>query len=144
MSRLHDHGGRGITYTTYGKQAEALITHFQVAEAAMKIDEAEFHAYRAADLVDAKAASREAWTLEERARVRMDAGMTVRLASIECRVVTEVTGGTHSVFLAEVHSAQATNGMPLTYFRGRMGHFAFMNTETEASLWKAMRWEDAI
>lgn len=66
------------------------------------------------------------------------------LASIECRVVTEVTGGTHSVFLAEVHSAQATNGMPLTYFRGRMGHFAFMNTETEASLWRAMRWEDAI
>jgi hypothetical protein len=71
---------RGIAYTTYARQAEAPITHLQVAEAAMKIDEAEFHSYRAADLVDAKAASSEAWTLEERVRVRMDAGMTARLA----------------------------------------------------------------
>src|SRR5713101_3292814 len=43
--------GRGIAYTTYAKQAEAPITHMQVAEAAMKIDEAEFHASRAATLV---------------------------------------------------------------------------------------------
>jgi 4-nitrophenol 2-monooxygenase / 4-nitrocatechol 4-monooxygenase, reductase component len=46
------------------------------------------------------------------------------LATIECRVTEEVTGGTHSVFLAKVETAQAADGMPLTYFRGRMGRFA--------------------
>ncbi|MBV9232014.1 MAG: acyl-CoA dehydrogenase family protein, partial [Chloroflexi bacterium] len=47
--------GRGIAYTTYTRQAEAPITHLQVAEATMKIDEAEFHTSRAASLVDSKA-----------------------------------------------------------------------------------------
>ena len=65
------------------------------------------------------------------------------LATIECRVTAEVTGGTHSVFLAEVKMAQAAEGMPLTYFRGRMGRFAFMSVDTEASLWRDMQWENA-
>jgi len=65
------------------------------------------------------------------------------LATIECRVVEIVSGGTHSVFLAEVEAAQATEGMPLTYFRGRMGHFTPMNGEKGASLWRNMQWEDA-
>lgn len=45
------------------------------------------------------------------------------LAHLECRVAEEVTGGTHSVFLAEVHSARAGEGMPLTFYRGQMGRF---------------------
>lgn len=65
------------------------------------------------------------------------------LATIECRVVEIVSGGTHSVFLAEVKAAQAREGMPLTYFRGRMGHFTAMNEEKGASLWRNMQWEDA-
>jgi flavin reductase (DIM6/NTAB) family NADH-FMN oxidoreductase RutF len=65
------------------------------------------------------------------------------LATIECRVVEIVSGGTHSVFFAEVEAAQATEGMPLTYFRGRMGHFTPMNGEKGASLWRNMQWEDA-
>ena len=65
------------------------------------------------------------------------------LATIECRVTAEVTGGTHSVFLAEVEAAQATEGMPLTYFRGRMGHFTPMSGEKGTSLWRYMQWEDA-
>jgi len=65
------------------------------------------------------------------------------LATIECRVTEEVTGGTHSVFIAEVKTAQATDGMPLTYFRGRMGRFAFMSVDSGASLWRDMQWEDA-
>ncbi|HET8853157.1 MAG TPA: acyl-CoA dehydrogenase family protein [Ktedonobacteraceae bacterium] len=84
---------RGIAYTTYSKQAEAPITHLQVAEAVMKIDEAEFHAYRAADLVDAKAASGEEWTLEERVRVRMDAAMTARLAKEAIDILNMASGG---------------------------------------------------
>jgi len=64
------------------------------------------------------------------------------LATIECRVIEEVTGGTHSVFLAEVHSAQATQGMPLTYYRGRMGRFEFITSGKAASLWRYMQWQD--
>ena len=65
------------------------------------------------------------------------------LATIECRVTEEVTGGTHSVFLAEVKMAQSADGMPLTYFRGRMGRFVFMGVDSGASLWRDMQWEDA-
>ncbi len=65
------------------------------------------------------------------------------LATIECRVVESVSGGTHTVFLAEVEAAQAREGMPLTYFQGRMGHFTPMNGEKGASLWRNMQWEDA-
>jgi 3-hydroxy-9,10-secoandrosta-1,3,5(10)-triene-9,17-dione monooxygenase len=85
--------GRGITYTTYASQAEAPITHLQVAEAAMKIDEAEFHAYRAATLVDTKAASGDAWTLEERVRVRMDTAMVARLAKEAIDILNTASGG---------------------------------------------------
>jgi alkylation response protein AidB-like acyl-CoA dehydrogenase len=85
--------GRGIAYTTYPKQAEAPITHLQVAEATMKIDEAEFHALRAASLVDTKSVNGEAWTLEERARVRMDAGMVARLAKEAIDILNTASGG---------------------------------------------------
>lgn len=45
------------------------------------------------------------------------------LARLECRVVQEVTGGSHRVFLAEVAHAEAGEGTPLTYYRGRFGRF---------------------
>jgi 4-nitrophenol 2-monooxygenase / 4-nitrocatechol 4-monooxygenase, reductase component len=65
------------------------------------------------------------------------------LATIECRVTEIVTGGTHAVFLAEVETAQATEGMPLTYFRGRMGRLADTRSQHAVSLWRDMQWEDA-
>ncbi len=65
------------------------------------------------------------------------------LATIECRVVGEVTGGTHAVFLAEVQAAHAEEGMPLAYYRGRMGQFVFPPTESKAPLWRdVLQWED--
>ncbi|QIZ09013.1 flavin reductase family protein [Priestia megaterium] len=45
------------------------------------------------------------------------------LATLECRVVEEVTGGTHSVFLGEVQMANAADGDPLVYYRGKFGKF---------------------
>jgi flavin reductase (DIM6/NTAB) family NADH-FMN oxidoreductase RutF len=45
------------------------------------------------------------------------------LAHVECRVSTTAVGGTHTVFLAEVTRAEARDGLPLTYFRGRFGRF---------------------
>lgn len=65
------------------------------------------------------------------------------LATIECRVVGEVTGGTHAVFLAEVQAAHAEEGMPLAYYRGRMGKFVFSAAESKAPLWRdVLQWED--
>lgn len=51
------------------------------------------------------------------------------LANLECRVVEEVTGGTHSVFLAEVQNASAVEGAPLAYFKGKFGRFQLANDE---------------
>lgn len=64
------------------------------------------------------------------------------LATIECRVTEVVSGGTHSIFLAKVQTAQATEEMPLTYFRGRMGRLSFLGGDTRTALWKYMQWDD--
>ena len=45
------------------------------------------------------------------------------LGHLECRVAETATGGTHWVFLSHVESASATEGSPLTYYRGRFGRF---------------------
>ena len=45
----------GIGNTFYNKQAEAPITHHQVAQAQLKIDSAEMHLYRAVDKIDSYA-----------------------------------------------------------------------------------------
>jgi flavin reductase (DIM6/NTAB) family NADH-FMN oxidoreductase RutF len=64
------------------------------------------------------------------------------LATIECRVTQIVPGGTHVIFLAEVAAAQASDGMPLTYYRGRMGHLADLPSQQAVSLWRDMQWGD--
>ncbi|WP_248964377.1 acyl-CoA dehydrogenase family protein [Sphaerisporangium perillae] len=84
---------RKITYTAYSSQAEAPLTHLQVADAAMKIDEAEFHAHRLAALVDGKGAEGASWTLEERARARADMGAVCRLAKEAVDVLNTASGG---------------------------------------------------
>jgi DNA-binding GntR family transcriptional regulator len=45
------------------------------------------------------------------------------LAQLVCRVSETATGGSHTVFLAEVTHAEASEGEPLTYYRGRFGRF---------------------
>jgi alkylation response protein AidB-like acyl-CoA dehydrogenase len=67
-------GERNIPYTTYGRQSDSPAFQLQVADAAMKIDTAHLHAYRAADDVDATAARGEVMLPEARARVRAEAG----------------------------------------------------------------------
>lgn len=48
------------------------------------------------------------------------------LAHLECEVVEEVVGGTHSIFLGRVLRARAAaRGEPLAYFRGKFGRFQF-------------------
>lgn len=45
------------------------------------------------------------------------------LATIACRVVEAVAGGTHTVFMGEVIDAGTHPGEPLTYYRGIFGRF---------------------
>jgi alkylation response protein AidB-like acyl-CoA dehydrogenase len=90
LNRLPD---RKITYTAYESQREAPITHYQVAEGTMRIDQAEFHAQRVANLVDTKAAEGTEWKLEERARTRADIGAVARLAKEAVDLFATASGG---------------------------------------------------
>ncbi|WP_433241296.1 acyl-CoA dehydrogenase family protein [Streptosporangium sp. CA-135522] len=84
---------RKITYTGYAAQSEAPLTHLQVADATMKIDEAEFHAHRLATLVDSKGVEGVPLTLEERARARADMGAVCRLAKEAVDIFALASGG---------------------------------------------------
>jgi alkylation response protein AidB-like acyl-CoA dehydrogenase len=63
-----------ISYTFYTAQADSVAFQLQVAEAAMRIDSAHLHAYRAADDIDQAAAAGEYLDVLARARVRADTG----------------------------------------------------------------------
>ncbi|WBB78691.1 acyl-CoA dehydrogenase family protein [Micromonospora sp. WMMD882] len=84
---------RKITYTSYEKQADAPLTHLQVAEATLKMDQAEFHAHRLTTLVDDKSLTGEPWTLEERARSRADIGAVCELGKAAVDIFAMASGG---------------------------------------------------
>ncbi|MFG3684542.1 acyl-CoA dehydrogenase family protein [Micromonospora sp. NPDC047740] len=85
--------GRKITYTDYAEQSAAPLTHLQVAGATVRVDEAGFHIFRAADTIDAKAAAGDAWTLEERARARLDLGAVCLRAKETADLLAGASGG---------------------------------------------------
>jgi len=66
-----------ISYTFYTAQSESVGFQLQLAEAAMMIDTACLHAYRAADDIDAAAAAGRFPDVPTRARVRADTGWVV-------------------------------------------------------------------
>jgi alkylation response protein AidB-like acyl-CoA dehydrogenase len=68
---------RTIAYTFFEKQSASVAFQLQVAEAAMMIDTAHLHAYRAADDVDDAAARGVYPDMLTRARVRADTGYVV-------------------------------------------------------------------
>lgn len=84
---------RKITYTAYESQREAPVTHLRVADASLKIDQAEFHARRVAELVDRKGATGEPWKLEERVRSRADVGAVCQLAKQAVDILATASGG---------------------------------------------------
>ncbi|HWF82430.1 MAG TPA: acyl-CoA dehydrogenase family protein [Streptosporangiaceae bacterium] len=84
---------RKITYTGYDKQAKAPLTHLQVADAVMKIDEAEFHAHRLAAMVDTKGAENSPWTIEERVSARADLGAVCKLGKEAVDILATASGG---------------------------------------------------
>lgn len=64
------------------------------------------------------------------------------LATIECRVGEMVSGGTHTVFLAEASAASLAEGMPLIAFRGRLGRLTDAYSANTTPHWEEMYWED--
>jgi alkylation response protein AidB-like acyl-CoA dehydrogenase len=85
--------GKQITFTDYGVQAEAPVTHFEVAEAALKLEEAEYYARTMATILDDKGAAGEAWSLEERMHNRGRLGRLVRLVEEAVDVLASASGG---------------------------------------------------
>jgi alkylation response protein AidB-like acyl-CoA dehydrogenase len=68
---------RTIAYTFFDKQSASVAFQLQVAEAAMMIDTAHFHAYRAAEDIDGAAARGIYPDMLTRTRVRADTGYVV-------------------------------------------------------------------
>ncbi|QQQ78237.1 acyl-CoA dehydrogenase family protein [Saccharothrix sp. 6-C] len=83
---------RKITYTHYDRQVDAPITHLQLGEAIQLIGEAEYHLYRVVDVLEAKSASGEPWTVEEKAIARMDAGAAVGRAKQAVDILANSSG----------------------------------------------------
>jgi 3-hydroxy-9,10-secoandrosta-1,3,5(10)-triene-9,17-dione monooxygenase len=68
---------RSVSYTFYDKQAASPTFQVAMAKAAMLIDSAHMHAYRAADDIDAAAREGRFPSYVERARMRMDTGFAI-------------------------------------------------------------------
>ncbi len=82
---------RPVTHTNYTKQRESTGFQILVGEAAMKIDTARLHAYRAADDLDRAAAAGRHPDLVERARVRADSALVAKY----CREAVEILASAH-------------------------------------------------
>ena len=54
------------------------------------------------------------------------------LATLECRVVEQTTGGTHIVFFGEVERGSARAGAPLAYYRGQFGRLQLAASELDS------------
>jgi len=70
-------GSRAIAYTSFTKQSMSVAFQLQIAEAALMIDTAHLHAYRAADDIDDAAARGVYPEMIIRTRVRADSGYVV-------------------------------------------------------------------
>ncbi len=68
---------KAISYTFFTKQSDSTAFQLQLAEAAMLIDTAHLHAYRAADQIDDAAVSGSYPDVLARARMRADTGWSV-------------------------------------------------------------------
>lgn len=89
LERIHH---RPIHHTNYATQAEWPITHLQVAEADLKIDEAEYHARALATLVDHKNFSNEPYTTRERAYCRVAVGRVSQLCHEAVNIYNMASG----------------------------------------------------
>jgi alkylation response protein AidB-like acyl-CoA dehydrogenase len=89
--------GRPLTYTDYAAKREAPVTHLQVGEAQLLIEEAEARMHRFADLIADKSARAEEWTQDERVLSRVQLGRTAQLAKRAVDILAGAGGGS-SIF----------------------------------------------
>lgn len=87
--RIHQ---RGITYTSYERQHEAPVTHLQFAEAAMKVSSAEMLSADLVKLIESKATEGEAYTTQERTRIRAQCGYLARLCKEAADLIGSASG----------------------------------------------------
>ncbi|GHP17436.1 acyl-CoA dehydrogenase [Rhodococcus sp. NKCM2511] len=84
--------GKSLAYTVFDRQADSVAFQMMVAEAALKIDTAHLHAYRAADDVMRWADAAEYPDLLSRARVRGDAATALRSINEALNILLDATG----------------------------------------------------
>jgi len=82
---------RGVTHTNFQKQADSTGFQIEVAEAAMKIESAYLHAFRAADDLDRFSRSGSHPDLTARARVRADTALVAKY----CREAVDLLVSAH-------------------------------------------------
>jgi 3-hydroxy-9,10-secoandrosta-1,3,5(10)-triene-9,17-dione monooxygenase len=108
---------RRIAYTVYDKQAESVVTQVKLAEAAMLIDEAQFHQDRLASDIDSWAESGDYMPYELRVRARMDIGRALDLCRAAANLIFSLGGGSGIAQTNPVQrlfrDVQASNSHPL-------------------------------
>lgn len=82
---------RPVTHTNYTKQRESTGFQILVADAAMKIETARLHAYRAADDLDRASVAGRHPDLKARARIRADSALVAKY----CREAVEILASAH-------------------------------------------------
>jgi 3-hydroxy-9,10-secoandrosta-1,3,5(10)-triene-9,17-dione monooxygenase len=82
---------RDVMHTHLGRQSGSVGFQLQLAEAAITIEGAHLHAYRAADDIDRAAASGEHPDFLARARMRMDSSQSAKL----CREAIDILASAH-------------------------------------------------
>jgi 3-hydroxy-9,10-secoandrosta-1,3,5(10)-triene-9,17-dione monooxygenase len=84
--------GKRNTFTLADKARDVATVQLQVAEAATKIDTAEFHLLRAAAVSDRRNARHERLTNDERAQLRMDTGWALRQSREAIELLLDAQG----------------------------------------------------
>lgn len=95
--------GKPLAYSTFERQADSVAFQLLIAEAALKIDTAHLHAYRAADDVQCYAELGEYPDLVARGRIRGDAAIALRSINEALNILLNANG---SGSFAEVNVLQ--------------------------------------
>jgi 3-hydroxy-9,10-secoandrosta-1,3,5(10)-triene-9,17-dione monooxygenase len=83
---------RGIKYTIYHRRSESAVVQHDIADAAMMIDTARFHTFRAAADVDRAGAGMQP-DYVTRARLRADCGYAARVLCDAVNLLASIAGG---------------------------------------------------
>jgi len=84
---------RRIAYTTYDKQIESVVTQTKLAEAAILIDEAQYHLERCCADIDRWAETKDYMDYDGRVRGRVDIGRALDLCRDAANLLLSISGG---------------------------------------------------